>query len=348
MKLSQFDYVLPKELIAKYPSEDRDKARMMVVNRKNGKIEHKTVGDLISYFAAGDVVVLNNTKVIPARLSGTKEKTNANVEVFLLRELNPDEKLWDVLVDPARKIRIGNKLYFGDGELVAEVVDNTTSRGRTLRFLFDGSHDEFKEWLYRLGKIPLPRQLGRPAEAIDAERYQTVYASVEGAVAAPTAGLHLSKQMLKRFEIKGVKTAFITLHVGLGNFQRIEVEDLSKHKADAEQIRIPEETEQLVNTALDAGKRVCAVGTTVVRTVESSVTSDAHLRACDKWTNMFIFPPYEVQVPNTMLTNFQLPKSSLMMTVAAFSGLKLLKTAYEVAIKEGYGFGTYGDVMLIL
>lgn len=348
MKLSQFNYDLPKELIAKYPADDRDKARMMVVNRKSGKIEHKLVGDLINYFSADDVVVLNNTKVIPARLSGTKEKTNANIEVFLLRELNAEEKLWDVLVDPARKIRIGNKLYFGEGELVAEVVDNTTSRGRTLRFLFDGSHDEFKEWLYKLGRTPLPRHVGRGPEEIDVERYQTVFATEEGAVAAPTAGLHISKQMLKRFEIKGVQTAFITLHVGLGNFQRIEVEDLSKHKADAEQIIIPPETESMVNTALDAGKRVCAVGTTVVRAMESSVTSDAHVRACDKWTNMFIFPPYEVQIPNAMLTNFHLPKSSMMMTVASFSGAKVLKAAYEVAVKERYGFGTYGDAMLII
>ena len=348
MKLSQFDFVLPKELVAKYPEEDRDKARLMVVNRRSGKIEHKTVKNLISYFSANDVVVLNNTKVIPARLCGTKEKTNASIEVFLLRELNDEEKLWDVLVDPARKIRIGNKLYFGGGELVAEVVDNTTSRGRTLRFLFEGTHDEFKDRLYKLGKTPLPRFLGRPAEPIDEERYQTVYASVEGAVAAPTAGMHISKQLLKRFEIKGVQTAYITLHAGLGNFQRIEVEDLSKHKADAEQIVIPEETERMVNEALDAGRRVCAVGTTVVRAMESSVTSDAHVRACDKWTNMFIFPPYEVQIPNAMLTNFHLPKSSLMMTVASFSGLNLLKAAYETAVKEGYGFGTYGDAMLII
>lgn len=348
MKLSQFDYVLPKELIAKYPTEDRDSARLMVVSRKTGKIEHKKVGDLISYFSADDVLVLNNTKVIPARLSGTKEKTNAAIEVFLLRELNADERLWDVLVDPARKIRIGNKLYFGEGELVAEVVDNTTSRGRTLRFLFDGTHDEFKERLYRLGKVPLPKLVGRTVEDIDKERYQTVYAAEEGAVAAPTAGLHISVPMLKRFEIKGIKTTYITLHAGLGNFQRIEVEDLSKHKADAEQIVIPLETEQAVNAALDAGRRVCAVGTTVVRAMESSVTSDAHLRACDKWTNMFIFPPYEVQIPNAMLTNFHLPKSSLMMTVASFVGTKVLKAAYETAVSEGYGFGTYGDAMLIV
>ncbi len=349
MKLSQFDFDLSHKLIAQYPSEHRDECRLMVGHRKTGRIEHKLFKDIISYFGEGDTLVLNNTKVFPARLSGIKEKTNANIEVFLLRELDPETRLWDVLVDPARKIRIGNKLYFGQGDiLVAEVVDNTTSRGRTLRFLFDGTNEEFKRKLYELGTTPLPHSVGRPAEPIDAERYQTIYAEVEGAVAAPTAGLHLSRELMKRFEIRGVNTAYVTLHVGLGNFRNIEVEDLSKHKADAEQIEISEEAETLINTALDGGKQVCAVGTTVIRTLESSVTTDQRVKNFSGWTNKFIFPPYQVQIPTAIISNFHLPCSSLLMTVASFSGYDFMREMYEQAIAEKYQFGTYGDAMLVI
>ncbi|PIE83847.1 MAG: tRNA preQ1(34) S-adenosylmethionine ribosyltransferase-isomerase QueA [Bacteroidia bacterium] len=349
MKLSQFDFPLPSKLIAQYPSELRDEARLLVGHRKNGKIEHKRFKDLIGYFGTGDTIVLNNTKVFPARLHGIKEKTNATIEVFLLRELDPTTRLWDVLVDPARKIRIGNKLFFGEGDiLVAEVVDNTTSRGRTLRFLFDGTAEEFKERLYKLGTTPLPASVGRKVEAIDDERYQTIYAQVEGAVAAPSAGLHISRELLKRCEIKGINQAYVTLHAGLGNFRRIEVEDLSKHKADAEQIEIPESAERLINASLDEEKQVLAVGTTVIRTLESSVTTDQRVKAFSGWTNKFIFPPYRVQIPTAIVSNFHLPSSSLLMTVASFTGYDFMREMYDVAIKEEYTFGTYGDAMLVL
>ena len=349
MKLSQFNFDLPKELLAEYPSEHRDEARLMVLNRKEQTIEHKLFKDLINYFDEGDVMMLNNTKVFPARMYGNKEKTGARIEVFLLRELNAEHRLWDVLVDPARKIRIGNKLFFGDDDsLVAEVIDNTTSRGRTLRFLFDGSYEEFRRKLIELGETPLPKYIKREVEPEDEERYQTIYAKHEGAVAAPTAGLHFSKHLMKRLEIKGVEFAEMTLHVGLGTFNPVEVEDLSKHKMDSEQIIIPEEACNVVNNALDRKKRVCAVGTTVMRTVESSVSANHRLNAYDGWTNKFIFPPYDFSIANCMVTNFHTPKSTLLMMIAAFAGYDFVMEAYEEAVKEKYKFYSYGDAMLII
>ncbi len=349
MKLSQYKYNLPQELIAKFPSDNRDESRLMVLNRKTKKIEHRIFKEIIEYTNEGDVFAFNNTKVFPARLYGNKEKTGAEIEVFLLRELNKEQRLWDVLVDPARKIRIGNKLYFGEDDvLVAEVIDNTTSRGRTLRFLFDGSYDEFKATLYRLGETPLPKFIRRDVVPEDKDRYQTVYAKHEGAVAAPTAGLHFSRELLKRLEIKGVHFAEITLHVGLGNFRTVDVEDLTKHKMDSEQIDIPMEAVDIVNAAKLNRKNVCAVGTTVLRTLESSVSTDGYLKPYSGWTNKFIFPPYEFSVPNMMVTNFHLPLSTLLMMVSAFAGYDFLFDAYKVAIKEKYRFGTYGDAMLII
>jgi len=349
MKLSQFKYKLPDDLIALHPSASRDESRLMVVNRAKNKIEHKEFGDVINYFHEHDVLVLNNTKVFPARLYGNKEKTGAKIEVFLLRELNREQRLWDVMVDPARKIRIGNKLYFGDNdELVAEVIDNTTSRGRTLRFLYDGEYESFKKTLFELGETPLPKFIKREVEPNDAERYQTVYAQHEGAVAAPTAGLHFSKNLLKRLEIKGVNFAHITLHVGLGNFRQVDVEDLTKHKMDSEEIHVTQEVADIVNKAKDLKKSVCAVGTTVMRTLESSVSTDGYLKPIDGWTNKFLFPPFEFSIANKMISNFHLPQSTTMMTVAAFSGFDLLMEAYKVGVKEKYRFGTYGDAMLII
>lgn len=349
MKLSQFSFDLPKELIAEYPNENRDEARLMVIERATGKIEHKLFKDLIDYFDEKDVLIMNNTKVFPARLFGHKEKTGARIEVFLLRELNPETRLWDVLVDPARKIRIGNKLFFGEDEsLVAEVIDNTTSRGRTLRFLFDGSYDQFREKLYELGETPLPKHIKREVEEDDADWYQTVYASEEGAVAAPTAGLHFSKHLLKRLEIKGVDLEEVTLHVGLGTFEPVEVEDLSKHKMPSEEIIISQKTADRVNLAKENKRRVCAVGTTVMRTIESAVSSNGELNPYEGWTHKFIFPPYEFSIANCMISNFHTPKSTLLMQVAAFLGYDLTMEAYQVAIKEKYKFFTYGDAMLII
>ena len=349
MKLSQFKFNLPKELIAKFPSENRDESRLLIVHKESGKLEHKVFKDIVDYVDDQDVMVFNNTKVFPARLYGNKEKTGAKIEVFLLRELNREQRLWDVLVDPARKIRIGNKLYFGeDDSLVAEVIDNTTSRGRTLRFLFDGSYEEFKKTLYDLGETPLPKFINRDVEPEDRERYQTIYAKHEGAVAAPTAGMHFSRELMKRLEIKGVDFAEITLHVGLGNFRTVDVEDLTKHKMDSEKIIITDEAVNKVNEAKDKKKNVIAVGTTVLRTLESSVSTTGHLKPYDGWTNKFIFPPYEVQVPNMMVSNFHLPYSTLLMMVCAFGGYDPLINAYKTAIKEEYRFGTYGDAMLIL
>ncbi|OFX64790.1 MAG: tRNA preQ1(34) S-adenosylmethionine ribosyltransferase-isomerase QueA [Bacteroidetes bacterium GWB2_32_14] len=349
MKLSQFKFNLPKELIAKYPSENRDESRLLVVHKNTGVIEHRIFKDIVDYFGDQDVMVFNNTKVFPARLYGNKEKTGAKIEVFLLRELNRDQRLWDVLVDPARKIRIGNKLYFGeDDSLVAEVIDNTTSRGRTLRFLFDGTYEEFKKTLYDLGETPLPRFINREVTPEDKDRYQTIYAKHEGAVAAPTAGLHFSRELLKRLEIKGLNFAEITLHVGLGNFRTVDVEDLTKHKMDSEKIFISEEAVRKVNEAKANRKNVIAVGTTVLRTLESSVSTTGLLKPYDGWTNKFIFPPYEVQVPNMMVSNFHLPLSTLLMMVCAFGGFDPVMNAYKIAIKEKYNFGTYGDAMLIL
>lgn len=349
MKLSQFNYDLPEDRVALYPSENRDEARLLVVNRKTGQFEHRIFKEIINYFDDQDVFVFNNTKVFPARLYGNKEKTGAQIEVFLLRELNHDQRLWDVLVDPARKIRIGNKLYFGENDsLVAEVIDNTTSRGRTLRFLFDGPYDEFKKTLYSLGETPLPRSIKRPVEPEDEFRYQTIFAKHEGAVAAPTAGLHFSRELLKRCEIKGINFAEITLHIGLGNFRSVDVEDLTKHKMDSEQILITDEAADIVNKAKEGRHQVCAVGTTVMRTLESSVSTYGYLKPYDGWTNKFIFPPYDFSVASSMVSNFHLPQSTLMMMVAAYAGYDLLMESYNVALKEGYQFGTYGDAMLIL
>lgn len=349
MKLSHFQYDLPEGLLAEYPSEHRDEAKLMVLNRKDGTIEHKHFKDLVDYFDEGDILVFNNTKVFPARLYGNKEKTGARIEVFLLRELNAESRLWDVLVDPARKIRIGNKLFFGeDSGLVAEVIDNTTSRGRTLRFLYDGSYEEFRKKLNEMGETPLPKYIKREVEASDEERYQTIYAKHEGAVAAPTAGLHFSKHLLKRLEIKGVDLKELTLHVGLGTFNPVEVEDLSKHRMDSEEVFIPESTADAVNQAIDKKKRVCAVGTTVMRSMESSVSADAHLKPYEGWTNKFIFPPYDFSIANCMITNFHTPKSTLMMMTSAFAGHDLLKKAYKEAIEKGYKFYSYGDAMLII
>ncbi|MCF6242339.1 MAG: tRNA preQ1(34) S-adenosylmethionine ribosyltransferase-isomerase QueA [Bacteroidales bacterium] len=349
MKLSKFKFDLPKELIATHPAKERDESRLMVLHRETGKIEHKIFKDILEYFDDKDVFVFNDTKVFPARLYGNKEKTGAKIEVFLLRELNQDQRLWDVLVDPARKIRIGNKLYFGENDLlVAEVIDNTTSRGRTLRFLYDGPYDEFKKVLYELGETPLPKFIEREVEPEDSERYQTIFAKHIGAVAAPTAGMHFSKQLMKRLEIKGVEFGYITLHAGLGNFRGVDVEDLTKHKMDSEEIYIPDETVDLVNKAKTHRRQVCAVGTTVIRTLESSVSTQGELKPFKGWTNKFIFPPYEFSVPTSMVTNFHLPLTTLVMTSAAFAGYDFLFEAYEVAKKEGYRFGTYGDAMLIL
>lgn len=349
MKLSHFDFDLPEELLAEYPSENRDESRLMVLNREKGTIEHKLFKDLIEYFDEDDVMVLNNTKVFPARLYGNKEKTGARIEVFLLRELNSETRLWDVLVDPARKIRIGNKLYFGDDEsLVAEVIDNTTSRGRTLRFLYDGSYEEFRAKLKELGETPLPKYIKREVEESDEDRYQTIYAKNEGAVAAPTAGLHFSKHLLKRLEIKGVNFAEVTLHVGLGTFNPVEVEDLSKHKMDSEQAEITADAVATVNKAITEKRRVCAVGTTVMRTLESAVSSQNTLNEFAGWTNKFIFPPYDFSIANCMVTNFHTPKSTLLMMISAFAGHDLMKKAYEEAVKEKYRFYSYGDAMLII
>ena len=349
MKLSNFIYELPKDLLAEYPSDQRDESKLMVLDRKNQKIEHKTFKDLIDYFNDGDVFVLNNTKVFPARLMGNKEKTGASIEVFLLRELNREQRLWDVLVDPARKIRIGNKLYFGDDDsLVAEVIDNTTSRGRTLRFLFDGNYEDFRSKLLDLGQTPLPKYIKRNEEEFDKERYQTIYAKHEGAVAAPTAGLHFSKHLLKRLQIKGIDLAEITLHVGLGTFSPVEVEDLSKHKMDSEELFIDIEASNCVNNALKNKNKICAVGTTVMRGLESSVSSVGTLNPYKGWTHKFIFPPYKFSIADSLITNFHMPKSTLLMMVSAFCGHDFMMEAYSEAVKKKYRFYSYGDAMLII
>jgi S-adenosylmethionine:tRNA ribosyltransferase-isomerase len=349
MKLSHFDFNLPPELLAEYPTLNRDESRLMVLDRKTQTIEHKMFKDLIDYFEDDDVLILNNTKVFPARLYGNKEKTGAKIEVFLLRELNSETRLWDVLVDPARKIRIGNKLYFGEDEtLVAEVIDNTTSRGRTLRFLFDGTYEEFRKKLTELGETPLPKYITREVEPEDAERYQTIFAKNEGAVAAPTAGLHFSKHLLKRLEIKGINFAEVTLHVGLGTFSPVEVEDLSKHKMDSEEYEVDSLCAQIVNEGKAKRRKICAVGTTVMRSIESTVSSQGTLNPYKGWTNKFIFPPYEFSIANCMVTNFHTPKSTLLMMVSAFAGHDFMKKAYAEAIKEKYRFYTYGDAMLII
>lgn len=349
MKLSDFNFNFPEELIAEHPTHNREDARLMVLHKDSGKIEHKLFKDIINYFDEGDVMIRNNTRVFPARMYGNKEKTGATIEVFLLRELNRESLLWDVLVDPARKIRIGNKLYFGEDEsLVAEVIDNTTSRGRTLRFLFDGTFEEFKAKITELGETPLPKYIKRLVEPEDEDRYQTVFASVEGAVAAPTAGLHFSKTLLKRLEIKGIEFADLTLHVGLGSFRAVEVEDLTKHKMDSEQVIVPEATAEVVNKAILAKKRVCSVGTSTMRSIESSVSSEGLLKPYDGWTNKFIFPPYDFSVANSLITNFHMPNSTLLMLISAFAGHELMMEGYNQAIKEKYRFYSYGDAMLII
>jgi S-adenosylmethionine:tRNA ribosyltransferase-isomerase len=349
MKLSEFDFDLPEELVANYPSENRDESRLMVIHRETGEIEHKLFKDVIDYFSEGDVMIMNNTRVFPARMYGNKEKTGAKIEVFLLRELNRESLLWDVLVDPARKIRIGNKLYFGeDDSLVAEVIDNTTSRGRTLRFLFDGPYEDFKAKITELGETPLPKYIKREVEPEDEERYQTIFAKVEGAVAAPTAGLHFSRQLLKRLELKGIDFAEVTLHVGLGTFRSVEVEDLTKHKMDSEQVIISQEASDMVNNAKRTKKRVCAIGTTAMRSIESSVSTEGYLKPFDGWTNKFIFPPYDFSIADSLITNFHTPLSTLLMMISAFAGHDLMMKAYHEAIKEKYRFYSYGDAMLIL
>lgn len=349
MKLSEFNFDLPAELVAEYPAENRDECRLMVVHRKTQKIEHKLFKDVMSYFEDGDTMILNNTRVFPARMYGNKEKTGAKIEVFLLRELNRESFLWDVLVDPARKIRIGNKLYFGeDDSLVAEVIDNTTSRGRTLRFLFDGTYDEFRKIIFTLGETPLPKYIKRAVEPRDEEMYQTIFAKVEGAVAAPTAGLHFSRELLKRLELKGVNFAEITLHVGLGTFRSVEVEDLTKHKMDSEQVIISEMAANIVNQSKLNKKKVCVIGTTCMRAIESSVSTEGLLKPYDGWTNKFIFPPYDFSIADALVTNFHTPLSTLLMMISAFCGHELMIEAYQTAIREKYRFYSYGDAMLIL
>ena len=348
MKLSQYGYDFTPEM-AQYPTINRDDSRLMVVHRSTGKFEHRFFKEILEYFDENDLFVFNDTKVFPARLYGNKEKTGAEIEIFLLRELNRELRLWDVLVDPARKIRIGNKLYFGDDDLmVAEVIDNTTSRGRTLRFLFDGTYEEFKEALFALGETPLPRWVREKVEPEDAERYQTIFASKEGAVAAPTAGMHCSKHLLKRMEIKGVESAFLTLHVGLGNFRTVDVEDLSKHKMDSEQYFVSPETAEAVNAAKRAHRKILSVGATVIRTPETVTSTGGMIKADEGWTHKFIFAPHEFAVADALVSNFHLPYSTQLMMVAAFGGYDLVMKAYEEAHKEGYRFGTYGDAMLIL
>ncbi len=349
MKLSKFKFKLPDELIAQHPANHRDESRLLVLHRKTGEIEHRTFKDVLEYFNEYDLFVFNDTKVFPARLYGNKEKTGAQIEVFLLRELNHDMRLWDVLVEPARKIRIGNKLYFGDDDsIVAEVIDNTTSRGRTLRFLFDGTHDEFKKGLFSLGETPLPRNITRAVEPEDAERFQTIFAKKEGAVSAPAAGMHFSRELMKRMEIKGIDTAFVTSHMSLGNFREIDVEDLTKHKMDSEQMAVTVEMADIVNQAHDDNRNICAVGITVMRALETVAGTEGKIKPYEGWTNKFIFPPYDFTVANSLITNFHLPYSTLIMLTAAFGDYDQVMKTYEIAIKEGYKFGVYGDAMLII
>ncbi|MDR1258853.1 MAG: tRNA preQ1(34) S-adenosylmethionine ribosyltransferase-isomerase QueA [Tannerellaceae bacterium] len=349
MKLSKFKFNLPDNLIASHPAPNRDESRMMVINRKTGEIEHKIFKEILDYFNEKDVFIFNNTQVFPARLYGNKEKTGARIEVFLLRELNSDLRLWDVLVDPARKIRIGNKLYFGeDDSMVAEVIDNTTSRGRTLRFLYDGDHDEFKAALYALGETPLPKYMNRPVEVDDEKRYQNIFATEEGAVVAPAAGLHFSRELMKRLEIKDCRFAFLTVHLGLGNFREIDVEDLTKHKMDSEQMFVNSDVVKIVNEGKGGNHKICAIGTSVMRAIETAVSTDGRLKEFEGWTNKFIFPPYEFSVATSMVTNFHLPLSTLLMMTASFGGYDMIMDAYRKAVEEEYRFGAYGDAMLIV
>jgi S-adenosylmethionine:tRNA ribosyltransferase-isomerase len=348
MKLSEFKFELPQNLIAMEPAENRDESRLMVVHRDSGKIEHKVFKDIVNYFDDGDIMVANDTMVFPARLYGRKEKTGAKIEVFLLRELNADMHLWDVLVDPARKIRVGNKLYFGNGDLVAEVIDNTTSRGRTIRFLFDGTSADFDKVIETLGETPLPKYIKRKIKPEDKERFQTIFAKHKGAVSAPTAGMHFTRQLVKRLQLKGVDMSYITLHIGLGTFRQVDVEDLTKHKMDSENFIVGDDTVNAVNKALDNKNRVCAIGTTTMRALESSVSATNRLKPRDGWTDRFIFPPYDFKICNAMVTNFHQPESTLLMMTAAFGGFDLTMEAYNAAKKEKYKFLTYGDAMLII
>lgn len=349
MKLSQFKFKLPEELIAQHPATHRDESRLMVLHKETGEIEHRVFKEILDYFDEKDLFVFNDTKVFPARLYGNKEKTGAQIEVFLLRELNPETHLWDVLVEPARKIRIGNKLYFGEAEnIVAEVIDNTTNRGRTLRFLYDGEHDIFKKELYELGETPLPRNIKRPVETDDATSYQTIFAKNEGAVAAPSAGLHFSRELFKRMEIKGVDWTFLTSHMSLGNFRTIDVEDLTKHKMDSEKILISQETTDIVNSVKDQRGRICAIGASVMRTLETVVDTEGKIKPIDDWTNKFIFPPYDFTVANSFVSNFNLPHSIFLMMSAAFGGYENVMNAYKVAIEQKYKFGVYGDALLMI
>lgn len=349
MKLSQFKYHLPSELIASQPPENRDQCRMMILDRKTKSIEHKNFSDILDYYDDGDVFVLNNTKVFPAKLIGIKEKTGARIEVFLLRELNIETRLWDVLVDPARKIRIGNKLYFGEqDELVAEVIDNTISRGRILRFLYDGPYPEFRRMLQAMGKTPLPKAINREVKPEDEVWYQTIFAKHEGAVVAPTAGLHFTRELMKRFEIKGINFAELTLHAGLGNFRQIEVEDLSKHKMDLEDMNVDEKCVEIVNKAKDDKKQICSVGTTTIKAIESALTISGHLKPYSGWTNKFIYPPYDFKLATSMVTNFHLPMSNMLILTAAFADYNFLMKAYKEAVQKKYKFFSYGDAMLIL
>ena len=349
MKLSQFQFILPKSQVAQEPTRWRDECRLMVVDKKTGAIEHRTFKDIIDYFGKGDTFVFNDTKVFPARLYGKKEKTGADIMVFLLRELNREQRLWDVIVDPARKIRIGNKLYFGeDQSLVAEVIDNTTSRGRTLRFLYDGPYEDFKASLFALGEIPVPKWVKPQITPEDYENYQTIFARAEGAVAAPAAGLHFSRELFNRMILKDIEKAFITMHMGIGQFRRVDVEDLSKHRMDSERLIVPPEACEVINKAKGNGHRVVAVGVTVMRGLETYVTTNNEVKPFDGWTNKFIFPPYAFSVPDAIVSGFHLPESTMLMAVAAFGGFDTVMNAYKVALEEGYRFGPYGDAMLIL
>ncbi len=349
MKLSQFQFALPKDRIATAPPRWRDECKLLVLHKDTGEIEHKLFKDIIQYFGKGDTFVLNDTKVFPARLSGNKEKTGADIEVFLLRELNKEQRLWDVIVDPARKIRIGNKLYFGDDEsLVAEVIDNTTSRGRTLRFLFDGSYEEFKQSLFNLGETPVPKWVKEKVTPEDRVNFQTIFADKEGAVSAPAAGLHFSRELFNRMILKDIQKAFITVHMGIGHFRKVDVEDLSKHKMDSERLIITPETAALINNTKRQGHKVLAVGVTVIRGLETYVTTNDEVNPYDGWTNKFIFPPYRFAIPDAIVSNFHLPCSTMLMSVAAFGGYEKVMHAYKVALDEGYSFGPYGDAMLII
>ncbi|MBO7260824.1 MAG: tRNA preQ1(34) S-adenosylmethionine ribosyltransferase-isomerase QueA [Bacteroidaceae bacterium] len=349
MKLSQFKFKLTEEKIAKFPTENRDESKLMVVHKQSGEIEHILFKDILKFFDENDVFVFNDTRVFPARMYGNKEKTGACIEVFLLRELREENLLWDVQVDPARKIRIGNKLYFGeDNSMVAEVIDNTTSRGRVLRFLYDGPHDEFKRALYALGEAPIPYYLNRKVDENDEARFQTLFAKNEGAVTAPTAGLHFSRELLKRMEIKGIEPAYITMHCGLGNFREIDVEDLTKHKMESEQMAVSEETTEIVNNAKKNKRHICAVGTTSMRALETVVGTDGLIKPFEGWTNKFIFPPYNFTVADSMISNFQLPESTQLMMTCAYGGYELIMDAYNLALKNDYRFGCYGDAMLII